>query len=85
MYFIKIDTNNYFQKSYQFILGQFFEFYPIQPLVEHLFKSSKAYFRKNRKLEINRCLLTFNNNSMTIYCNVCLAFSSEPNLFTQGL
>jgi len=22
---------------------------------------------------------------MTIYCTVCLAFFSEPNLFTQGL
>jgi len=33
-----IDTNNYFQKPSQNILDQFFEFHPIQPLVEHLFK-----------------------------------------------
>ncbi|KAF0707153.1 Uncharacterized protein FWK35_00024137 [Aphis craccivora] len=47
-----IDTNNYFQKPSHFMLDQFFEFHHIQLLVEHLFKSSKAYFRKNKT---NRC------------------------------
>lgn len=75
-----IGINNYFQKPSQ--LEWFFEFHSIKPHVEHLFKSSKAYFRKNKT---KRCWLTFNNNSMKIYCSVCLAFSSESNLFTQGL
>jgi hypothetical protein len=47
-----IDTNTIIEKPFQFMLDQFFEFHPILPLVKHLFKSPKAYFRKNKT---NRC------------------------------
>lgn len=64
----RFGLTNYFRKPNQLMFGQFFEFHPNQPHVEHLFKSSKVYFRKNNT---KRCWLTFDNNSKTLYCNVC--------------
>lgn len=75
-------TLNYFQKPMLCSINDFFKYHPKQPHVEKLFKSSKTYFRSN---SIKRQWLSFNNQSKSLFCSVCLAFSSEPNLFTKGL
>jgi len=75
-------TLNYFQKPMLSSINDFFKFHPKQPHVEKFFKSSKAYFRSN---SIKRQWLSFDNQSKSLFCSVCLAFSSEPNLFTKGL
>ncbi|XP_022182782.1 uncharacterized protein LOC111042460 [Myzus persicae] len=75
-------TLNYFQKPMLSSINDFFKYHPKQPHVEKLFKSSKAYFRSN---SIKRQWLSFDNQSKSLFCSVCLAFSSEPNLFTKGL
>lgn len=75
-------TWNYFQKPMLSSINDFFKFLSKQPHVEKLFKSSKAYFRSN---SIKRQWLSFDNQSKSLFFSVCLAFSSEPNLFTKGL
>jgi len=46
------------------------------------FKSSKAFYRKNKT---QRCWLSYDIFSQSLFCSVCLCFSSEDNVFTQGL
>lgn len=73
---------NYFQKPTPSGINDFFKFHPKQPDVEKLFKSSRAYFRCN---SIKRQWLSFDNQSKSLFCSVCIASSSEPNIFTKGL
>ncbi|KAL5245824.1 hypothetical protein ACI65C_013232 [Semiaphis heraclei] len=73
---------NYFKKPMPSGINDFFKFHPKQPDTEKLFKSSKAYFRSS---SIKRQWLSFDDQSKSLFCSVCLAFSSEPNLFTKGL
>lgn len=75
-------TFNYFQKPMPSSINDFFKFHPKQPAFEKLFKSSKAYFRSS---SIRRQWLSFDIQSKSLFCSVCLAFSSESNLFTKGL
>ncbi|KAL5236899.1 hypothetical protein ACI65C_004309 [Semiaphis heraclei] len=81
-----VDKNNLldnnFKKPMPSGINDFFKFHPKQPDTEKLFKSSKAYFRSS---SIKRQWLSFDDQSKSLFCSVCLAFSSEPNLFTKGL
>lgn len=62
-------------------LGEFFDFHPHQPHLTNPFKSSKAFLGKNN---IQRRWLTYDECSKKLFCSVCLAFSSEQNIFTDG-
>ncbi|KAL4091299.1 hypothetical protein QTP88_026006 [Uroleucon formosanum] len=59
---------SYFKKPKSLALGEFFDFHPHQPHLTHPFKSSKVFLGKNNIQR--RC--------------VCLAFSSERNIFIDG-
>lgn len=73
---------NYFQKPFTTKLEQFFEFHPQQPEFVPQFKSSKAFYGKNN---IQRRWLSYDTTSESLYCSVCLAFSSDKNVFVEGL
>jgi len=73
---------NYFQKPIATKLVQFFEFHPKQPVFVPQFKSSKAFYGKNN---IQRRWLSYDLISKSLYCSVCLVFSSEKNVFIEGL
>lgn len=73
---------NYFQKPFITKLEQFFEFHPQQPEFVPQFKSSKAFYGKNK---IQRRWLSYDTTSESLYCSVCLAFSSDKNVFVEGL
>lgn len=72
---------NYFQKPNTTKLEQFFEFQQ-QPVFGHPFKSSRAFNGKNN---IQRRWLSYDITSKSLYCSVCLGFSSEKNVFIEGL
>ncbi|XP_050065626.1 uncharacterized protein LOC126554614 [Aphis gossypii] len=73
---------NYFQKPFTTKLEQFFEFHPQQPEFVTQFKSSKAFYGKNN---IQRRWLSYDTTSESLFCSVCLAFSSDKNVFVEGL
>lgn len=72
---------NYFKKPKSLTLGEFFDFHPHQPHLTNPFKSSKAFLGKNN---IQRRWLTYDECSKKLFCSVCLAFSFEQNIFTDG-
>ncbi|KAL4096735.1 hypothetical protein QTP88_021629 [Uroleucon formosanum] len=60
---------------------EFFDFHPHQPHLTHPFKSSKVFLGKNN---IQRRWITYDEHSEKLFCSVCLAFSSERNIFIDG-
>ncbi|KAL4121497.1 hypothetical protein QTP88_013997 [Uroleucon formosanum] len=72
---------SYFKKPKSLALGEFFDFHPHQPHLTHPFKSSKVFLGKNN---IQRRWLTCDEHSEKLFCSVCLAFSSERNIFIDG-
>ncbi|KAL4091506.1 hypothetical protein QTP88_026182 [Uroleucon formosanum] len=72
---------SYFKKPKSLALGEFFDFHPHQPYLTHPFKSSKVFLGKNN---IQRRWLTYDEHSEKLFCSVCLAFSSERNIFIDG-
>ncbi|KAL4084758.1 hypothetical protein QTP88_027669 [Uroleucon formosanum] len=72
---------SYFKKPKSLALGEFFDFHPHQPHLTHPFKSSKVFLGKNN---IQRRWLTYDEHSEKLFCSVCLAFSSERNIFIDG-
>lgn len=72
---------SYFQKPKSLTLVEFFDFHPHQPHLTYPFKSSKAFLGKNN---IQRRWLTYDEHSKKLFCSVCLAFSSEQNIFIDG-
>ncbi|KAL4122585.1 hypothetical protein QTP88_014887 [Uroleucon formosanum] len=72
---------SYFKKPKSLALGEFFDFHPYQPHLTHPFKSSKVFLGKNN---IQRRWLTYDEHSEKLFCSVCLAFSSERNIFIDG-
>lgn len=73
---------SYFKKPDKSVLGQFFDYHPQQPFFEIPFKTSKAFYRKDKS---QRYWLSYDIHSQSLFCSVCLSFSSEDNVFTQGL
>lgn len=73
---------SYFKKPDKCLLGQFFEYQPQQPFFEIPFKTSKAFYRKDKS---QRFWLSYDIHSQSLFCSVCLSFSSEDNVFTRGL
>jgi len=80
--FMKKKQIKYFKKPNKNDIGQFFEYHPQQPFFDIPFKSSKAFYRKDKS---QRCWLSYDVFSQSLFCSVCLSFSSEDNVFTQGL
>ncbi|KAL4084377.1 hypothetical protein QTP88_028200 [Uroleucon formosanum] len=72
---------SYFKKPKSLALGEFFDFHPHQLHLTHPFKSSKVFLGKNN---IQRRWLTYDEHSEKLFCSVCLAFSSERNIFIDG-
>ncbi|KAL4091486.1 hypothetical protein QTP88_026173 [Uroleucon formosanum] len=74
-------TSAILKKPKSLALGEFFDFHPHQPYLTHPFKSSKVFLGKNN---IQRRWLTYDEHSEKLFCSVCLAFSSERNIFIDG-
>ncbi|XP_025206914.1 uncharacterized protein LOC112602807 [Melanaphis sacchari] len=62
---------SYFKKPNKNYLGQFFEYHPQQPFLDIPFKSTKAFYRKNKT---QRGWLSYDIFSQSLFCSVCLCF-----------